>query len=215
MNQKVKFVIDTVIIACIPLIKTLFDKMVGNIAAYLLSALLASLIILALERICLMISVRRNGLYGVWYEYIANNKERPFAVCEFKSSLFYEDIKLSGTHFDAELSDITAVKFFSTHLWSINDNHNGEGFAYISNSSQLGDPRQGMGRYHFSRNADGLQILMGFFVDTVSNDMMMQTSIMYKADANFYNVLGLTDRERGDKHKVWEQLRDYVKTKSE
>lgn len=212
MNQKVKFVIDTVIIACIPFIKTLLDKKVSSIAAYLLSALLASLIILLLERICLMISVRRKGLYGVWYEHITNNKDRPFAVCKFESSLFHEDIRLSGTHFDAKLSDITAVNFFSTHLWHISDNHNGEGFAYINSSSQDSGDKKGMGKYHFSENADGLQVLKGFFVDMVFSNMTMQNSIMYRADEKFYSKLKLdTEEERRDLHKVWEKLQEYEK----
>lgn len=195
MYKKLKFIIDTIVIACIPEFKIVVDNIINHtIVSSIVAAAIAVVVIIALEKIGMKLEGRVSGLEGVWYEYILSTPERPFSVCRIKRNIFSGEVNFYGTNYAKELNSDTTVDFSSTHLWFIDN-----GFIYISKGDAINSDREkySLGKYIFSNDRNnGLIVAKGFFIDTTDSNPQIKDVIMYKANRKFYEKLGLEYRKR-------------------
>ncbi len=195
MNRKIKFIIDTIVIACIPELQKIINGWIKqNLISCIIASIIAVLLIIIFEKIGMKIDVIASGIEGCWYEYIISTPERPFSVCQIKRNIFSGEVVFSGTNYPKALDADATVDFSSTHLWFINN-----GFLYTSKGDAINSDRDkyGLGKYIFSNDKNnGLIVAKGFFIDTTDPNPEIKDVIMYKANRAFYEKLGFNYKMR-------------------
>lgn len=206
MYEIIKYIIETIIAATIPVISLFVkDYFKNEIISSIIAAIIASLFMFIVITPMLHIKLKYQNKNGIWYEYISTTPDKPFSYCTIKTNFFSRDTVFKGTNYSRDsLNDTTtlhnpvaafsSVDFSSVDFLPIKDGfiYNIKGKQLEANCKNSERDKYGIGKYEFCYNKiDGITFATGFYIDNNDAEPKIKEVIMFKKNRHLFKALGI------------------------